>query len=250
MARASARSTTATSALATRGTSRAAWSILCRRDGSTRTGSAAWGGRRADTSRRSSRPPAAASPRSASAPASPTGCPLRSSRPLGLRQSGSLTPTLLCAQETYYYNTDITQFCPNYLGATPADDKQIYELTSPMTRIHEACTPTLIQHVKQRCVLGLSLSVSPILNASPLQGELDRRVPIANGYELWQGLLDVGVHAEMAVYTGYGHGIDKPRSQRAVMAHNRLWFGHYIFGEPAPSLSLLGDASNSAQARL
>ena len=119
-----------------------------------------------------------------------------------------------------------------------------------MTRIHEACTPTLIQHVKQRCVLGLSLSVSPILNAPPRQGELDRRVPIANGYELRQGLLDVGVHAEMAVYTGYGHGIDKPRSQRAVMAHNRLWFGHYIFGEPAPSLSLLGDASNSAQARL
>jgi hypothetical protein len=28
------------------------------------------------------------------------------------------------------------------------------------------------------------------------------RVPIANGYELRQGLLDVGVHCEMAVYTG------------------------------------------------
>lgn len=48
--------------------------------------------------------------------------------------------------ETYYYNTDITQFCPNYLGFAPVDDKAIYELTSPMTRIHEACTPTLIQH--------------------------------------------------------------------------------------------------------
>ena len=75
MARPSARSTTATSALATRGTSRAAWSFLCRRAGSTRTGSAAWAGPKADTSRPSSRPPAAASPRSASAPASPTGCP-------------------------------------------------------------------------------------------------------------------------------------------------------------------------------
>jgi dipeptidyl aminopeptidase/acylaminoacyl peptidase len=48
--------------------------------------------------------------------------------------------------ETYYYNTDITQFCPNYLGFTPVDDKAIYELTSPMTRIHDASTPTLIQH--------------------------------------------------------------------------------------------------------
>ena len=83
-----------------------------------------------------------------------------------------------------------------------------------------------------------------------MQGELDRRVPIANGYELRQGLLDVGVHAEMAVYTGYGHGIDKPRSQRAVMAHNRLWFGHYIFGEPAPCLSLLGASSVERGRRL
>ena len=39
----------------------------------------------------------------------------------------------MVCRETYYYNTDITQFCPNYLGFTPADDKAIYELTSPMT---------------------------------------------------------------------------------------------------------------------
>jgi hypothetical protein len=105
--------------------------------------------------------------------------------------------SLVC-RETYYYNTDITQFCPNYLGFTPADDKAIYELTSPMTvrtqsllfcfgnfhidskkkgivefattgsgqpshgslrtdrfsqRIHEASTPTLIQHgeLDRRC---------------------------------------------------------------------------------------------------
>jgi predicted esterase len=54
-------------------------------------------------------------------------------------------------------------------------------------------------------------------------------VPIANGYELRQGLLDVGVRCEMVVYTGYGHGITNPKSQRAVLSHNKDWFGEQTF---------------------
>ena len=48
-------------------------------------------------------------------------------------------------------------------------------------------------------------------------GELDRRVPIANGYELRQGLEDVGVPTDMVVYAGYGHGITKPKSVQVRM---------------------------------
>ncbi len=58
-----------------------------------------------------------------------------------------------------------------------------------MTYIKQAKTPTLIQH-----------------------GENDRRVPIANAYELRQGLEDRGVPVEMVVYKGFGHGITKPKS--------------------------------------
>eukprot|EP01052_Picozoa_sp_SAG31_P005104 SAG31_NODE_220_length_19925_cov_3.630939_3_plen_105_part_00 len=76
-----------------------------------------------------------------------------------------------------------------------------------MTTITNASTPTLIQH-----------------------GELDLRVPIANGYELCQGLEDNGVPTEMVVYTGYGHGITKPKSVAAVLHHNLVWFDHWIFG--------------------
>ncbi len=115
---------------------------------------------------------------------------------------------------TYYYNTDITPFTIQYLGADPATDPAIYAKTSPMTYIKQAATPTLIQH-----------------------GELDRRVPIANAYELRQGLEDRGVPVEMVVYKGYGHGITKPKSVRAVMEHNLAWFGHYIFGDPKPDLA-------------
>jgi dipeptidyl aminopeptidase/acylaminoacyl peptidase len=116
---------------------------------------------------------------------------------------------------TYYYNTDITPFTINYLGDDPADDPQIYQKTSPMSYIKKAKTPTLIQH-----------------------GELDRRVPIPNAYELRQALEDRGVPVEMIVYKGYGHGITKPKSMRVVMQHNLAWFNHYLFGDPKPNLTM------------
>lgn len=115
---------------------------------------------------------------------------------------------------TYYYNTDITPFTIQYLGDDPADDPEIYTKTSPMSYIKQAKTPTLIQH-----------------------GEFDKRVPIPNAYELRQGLEDRGVKVEMIVYKGYGHGITKPKSMRAVMEHNLGWFNHYIFNEALPDFS-------------
>jgi len=113
---------------------------------------------------------------------------------------------------TYYVNTDITPFTRQYLHGTPWDDPEIYRKTSPISYIAKAKTPTLIQH-----------------------GENDRRVPIPNAYELRQALEDRGVPVKMVVYKGFGHGITKPKQQRAVMEENEKWFAHYIWGEkPAP----------------
>jgi dipeptidyl aminopeptidase/acylaminoacyl peptidase len=89
-------------------------------------------------------------------------------------------------------------------------DPAIYAKTSPMTMIRNARTPTLIQH-----------------------GEFDRRVPIQNAYELFQGLEDMGVPARLAVYKGFGHGINKPKEQLAAVQHNWEWFGKYLWGEAA-----------------
>jgi dipeptidyl aminopeptidase/acylaminoacyl peptidase len=115
---------------------------------------------------------------------------------------------------TYYYNTDITPFTINYLGKNPVDDPVIYQKTSPISYIKNARTPTLIQH-----------------------GELDRRVPIANAYELRQALEDKGVRVEMIVYKGFGHPITKPRAMRAVMQHNLAWFNHYLWNDPLPDFA-------------
>ncbi|MCU0252598.1 MAG: prolyl oligopeptidase family serine peptidase [Vicinamibacterales bacterium] len=113
---------------------------------------------------------------------------------------------------TYYVNTDIHPFTRQYLKATPWDDPKIYADTSPMTYIKQAKAPTLIQH-----------------------GELDKRVPIPNAYELYQGLQDQGVPAKLIVYKGFGHGLTKPKAHRAAMEHNLEWFGKYIWGEAPPA---------------
>jgi dipeptidyl aminopeptidase/acylaminoacyl peptidase len=109
---------------------------------------------------------------------------------------------------TYYVNTDIHPFTRQYLKATPWSDEDIYRKTSPMTYIARAKTPTLIQH-----------------------GEFDRRVPIANAYELLQGLRDHNVPCELIVYKGFGHGIDKPKERLAAVWHNWQWFNRYLWAE-------------------
>jgi dipeptidyl aminopeptidase/acylaminoacyl peptidase len=109
---------------------------------------------------------------------------------------------------TYYVSTDIHPFTRQYLKATPWSDEAMYRKTSPMTYINQARTPTLIQH-----------------------GEFDRRVPIANAYQLLQGLRDKGVKSELVVYKGFGHGITKPKERLAATWHNWQWFNKYVWGE-------------------
>ncbi len=115
---------------------------------------------------------------------------------------------------TYYVNTDIHPFARQYLKATPWEDPEIYKKTSPITYINRAKTPTLIQH-----------------------GDQDKRVPPPNAFELYQALKDRGVPAKLILYKGFGHPINKPKQQRAVMEHNYEWFSKYIWGEEIPAAS-------------
>jgi dipeptidyl aminopeptidase/acylaminoacyl peptidase len=111
---------------------------------------------------------------------------------------------------TYYVNTDIHPFTRQYLKATPWEDPEIYRKTSPITYVNRAKTPTLIQ-----------------------QGDQDKRVPPPNSYELYQALKDRGVPVKLIFYKGFGHPINKPKQQRAVMEQNYDWFSKYIWGEEA-----------------
>jgi len=106
---------------------------------------------------------------------------------------------------TYYANTDIHPFTRQYLGANPWDDMDVYRKTSPMTYIKGAKVPVLIQH-----------------------GDGDRRVPLPNAYELYQGLVDQGVEAKLVVFKGFGHGLNKPKAVRAALEQNLSWFSERV----------------------
>jgi len=106
---------------------------------------------------------------------------------------------------TSYLNTDIHPFTRQYLAATPWDDMEIYRKTSPMTYIKSARVPVLIQH-----------------------GDGDKRVPLPNAYELYQGLVDQGVKAKLVVFKGFGHGLNKPKAVRAALEQNLEWFSEHV----------------------
>ena len=110
---------------------------------------------------------------------------------------------------TYYVNTDIHPFTRQYLKATPWDDPKIYADTSPMSYIKQARTPTLIQH-----------------------GEDDARVPIPNAFQLYQGLRDQNVPVQLSIFKGFGHGLTKPKANRAAMQQNLDWFSRYLWNQP------------------
>ena len=110
---------------------------------------------------------------------------------------------------TYYVNTDIHPFTLQYLKATPWDDPKIYADTSPITYIKQARTPTLIQH-----------------------GAEDARVPIPNAFELYQGLRDQKVPVQLSIFKGFGHGLTRPKANRAAMQQNLEWFSRYLWNQP------------------
>ena len=149
---------------------------------------------------------------------------------MGWSEGGYISAFITCASDrfkavsvgagisdwmTYYANTDVTPFTRQYLLATPWDDPEIYKKTSPITYVAKAKTPTLIQ-----------------------QGSADKRVPVPDSFELRQALEDQNVPVKMVLYDGFGHPVNKPKQQRAVMEENENWFDHYIWGDPlAPALT-------------
>ena len=100
---------------------------------------------------------------------------------------------------------DIPSFLPDYFEAEFWDDPEIYSKHSAMFNIKNARTPTLIQH-----------------------GENDLRVPIAQGYELYNALRRQNVPTRMIVLPRQPHGIQEPRLQIATMQSNLDWFDKYL----------------------
>jgi dipeptidyl aminopeptidase/acylaminoacyl peptidase len=105
---------------------------------------------------------------------------------------------------------DIPSFIPDYFGGEFWDDLEPWRKRSAMFHVKGVKTPTLIQH-----------------------GEADLRVPVSQGYELYNALRRQGVPTRMVVYPRQPHGIQEPRLQLDAMNRNLEWFDRWVMGERA-----------------
>ena len=108
---------------------------------------------------------------------------------------------------------DIPGFVPDYFGGEYWDVFDRWRSRSAMFHVKGVTTPTLIQH-----------------------GEQDLRVPISQGYELYNALKRQRVPTKMVVYPRQPHGIQEPKLIKDAMERNLEWFERWIkAASPAPS---------------
>jgi dipeptidyl aminopeptidase/acylaminoacyl peptidase len=109
---------------------------------------------------------------------------------------------------------DIPGFIPDYFGGEYWDAFDRWRARSAMFNIKGAATPTLIQH-----------------------GEQDLRVPVSQGYELYNALVRQNVPTKMVVYPRQPHGIQEPKFIKDAMERNLEWFDRWIKGRGETSSS-------------
>ncbi|MBA3322363.1 MAG: S9 family peptidase [Pyrinomonadaceae bacterium] len=100
---------------------------------------------------------------------------------------------------------DIPGFIPDYFGGQFWENTEGYRKHSPMFNIKGVSTPTMIQH-----------------------GDADVRVPISQGYELYNALKVQNVPTRMIVLPRQPHGPNEPKMQIAAMQSNLEWFEKYL----------------------
>jgi dipeptidyl aminopeptidase/acylaminoacyl peptidase len=100
---------------------------------------------------------------------------------------------------------DIPGFVPSYFGSEFWQEPALWQARSAVYNAARVTTPTLIQH-----------------------GEADERVPVSQGYQLYQALLRRGVPVSMVVYPRQGHGISEPKLQLDAMRRNVDWFRRWL----------------------
>ncbi len=96
---------------------------------------------------------------------------------------------------------DIPAFVPDYFGGQSWEIPETYAKFGAMMHIGKAKTPSLIQH-----------------------NEGDIRVPISQGYELFNALKQRGVEARMLVIPRQAHGPTEPKALLKLMETNVSWF--------------------------
>jgi dipeptidyl aminopeptidase/acylaminoacyl peptidase len=110
--------------------------------------------------------------------------------------------------------TDIPGFVPEYFSGEYWDAFDKWRTHSAMFNVRGVTTPTLIQH-----------------------GEADDRVPVSQGYELYNALKRQGVTTKFTVYPRQPHGFTEPKMTLDAARANLAWFDRFVLGRSTPTSS-------------
>ena len=111
--------------------------------------------------------------------------------------------------------TDIPGFVPELLQRRVLGRvRQMAHALGDVQRASGVTTPTLIQH-----------------------GEADDRVPISQGYELYNALKRQGVTTKFTVYPRQPHGFTEPKMTLDAARANLEWFDRFVLGRPTSTSS-------------
>ncbi|HRA32504.1 MAG TPA: S9 family peptidase [Thermomicrobiales bacterium] len=103
--------------------------------------------------------------------------------------------------------TDIVDWAGSWMVAEFAEDTDAYWHTSAMRYVGQVATPTLVLH-----------------------GGNDTRVPVSQGWEMYNALKTMGVPTKMVVYPREPHGIGEYHHQRDLLERVLGWFDQYVKG--------------------
>ncbi|MGD8415032.1 MAG: prolyl oligopeptidase family serine peptidase, partial [Candidatus Latescibacterota bacterium] len=94
-----------------------------------------------------------------------------------------------------------------YFGGPPWELRDVYVDKSPLFRMQELKTPTLIMF-----------------------GEKDTSVPTSQGWEHFRAMQQIGAApVRFLLFPGAGHGLRKPSHQKRKMEEELAWFDRYLF---------------------
>ncbi len=106
---------------------------------------------------------------------------------------------------SYWGTADIIAQRERLHGGTPWQAAKIYEESSPLARLANVRTPTLIFH-----------------------GEKDERVPLSQSQESYRRLRRLGVNVQMVVYPEQGHALETPSYQADKINRELAWIEKHL----------------------
>jgi dipeptidyl aminopeptidase/acylaminoacyl peptidase len=94
-----------------------------------------------------------------------------------------------------------------YFGGPPWERQEVYIDKSPLFRMQQLTTPTLIMF-----------------------GEKDTSVPVSQGWEHFRAMQQIGqAPVRFLLFPGAGHGLRKPSHQKRKMEEELAWFNRHLF---------------------